>query len=379
MTKKQQNNSIDSICSVALLLVGGSGKKFWPFSNKEESEPFVLLLNEQTLYQMTYGAINKIFPTDDIWIVINEKYKHLAMEQIPELNERSIITEPLSRHTAPGVGLAMALLDSKYSDDCVFCIFPCDQVVRNMQEFDDAVSIACKAAHQLRGLITIGVPPTRPEINYGYIQYCEDVNDPANTNVSHLLYTGGLRKSINFAEKPDITTAERFIQSGDFVWNSGILVARKDVLFEMFEKYLNYHYEQFRYLQQMIGSTIYKEELLRLYKTFNKISLDYGILENAENVYVVKADFTWSDLNDWKELYNISLKDALDNVFSGNIVSLDTKNSLAISEDKLLAIVGMDDVVVVNTDKAILVCKKDDAYRIPSLIDQMKKRNIPVY
>jgi len=373
----QEKNKI-----IALMLSGGSGNKFWPRSTSEFPEQFVHLLEDKSLFQRTYNLITSTVAPENTWIIINEKYKSLALEQVPSLKSEQIITEPLTRHTAPAVGLALFLLDKQYADDTVVCIFPSDQYIKNYEEFRYSLDVACNAANDLNGLITIGIEPVRPETHYGYIQYSENENytiDDNNEKISKELFRGGLRKSINFAEKPDKSTAQRFIYSGDFVWNSGILVARKDVLLNAYEKFLNYHYEQFRHLQSFIGTDNFAEELERLYKTLNKVSIDYGILENAPNVFVVKSTFSWTDLNNWDELHRISLKDASNNVLMGNIISLDSKNTLAISEDKLVALLGLEDVIVINTKDAILLCKKDETYRIDELVDFIKKKNIPPY
>jgi len=373
----QEKNKI-----IALMLSGGSGNKFWPRSTSEFPEQFVHLLEDKSLFQRTYNLITSTVAPENTWIIINEKYKSLALEQVPSLKSEQIITEPLARHTAPAVGLALFLLDKQYADDTVVCIFPSDQYIKNYEEFRYSLDVACNAANDLNGLITIGIEPVRPETHYGYIQYSENENytiDDNNEKISKELFRGGLRKSINFAEKPDKSTAQRFIYSGDFVWNSGILVARKDVLLNAYEKFLNYHYEQFRHLQSFIGTDNFAEELERLYKTLNKVSIDYGILENAPNVFVVKSTFSWTDLNNWDELHRISLKDASNNVLMGNIISLDSKNTLAISEDKLVALLGLEDVIVINTKDAILLCKKDETYRIDELVDFIKKKNIPPY
>ncbi|MPM77787.1 Alginate biosynthesis protein AlgA [bioreactor metagenome] len=391
--KSQEDNNLDRSSNykkTALILAGASDSKFWPRSTKKYPEQFICLLEDTSLFQKTFKLINSKFDLENIRIVINDMYKDIALEQINELKDEFIIIEPFPRHTAPAIGLSLIILDEKYSDDTVFCIFPSDQYVKNIEEFYLSIDVACQAAYLLNGLITIGIEPTRPETHYGYIQYNENnviknygsnQYSQADNNfiIPEELFKYGLRKSINFAEKPDKITAQRFIESGDFIWNSGILVARKDVLFNAFEKFLNYHYEQFRSIQKFIGTKEFNEEVTRLYKTFNKISVDYGILESAENVFVVKSTFSWTDLNDWDELYRISLKDALDNVLMGNIIAIDSKNSLAISDDKLIAMLGIDDIVVVNTDNAILLCKRGETRRIDEILEFIKKKNIPLY
>ena len=361
---------------IAIILSGDADSLFWPRSTKELPEQFVHLLENKTLFQRTYNTIKREVDKEDIWVVINEKHKHLALEQVQDLDADRIITEPFGRHTAPAIGLALAILSQKYSDETIFCIFPSDHYIKNFEELNFSMNIAIKAAYELKGLITIGIEPDRPETHYGYIQYSDSKLD---VKLNDELYDAGLRYSINFAEKPDKITARRFINSGDFVWNCGILVARQDTLLEAYKKYLNYHYEQFNYLQHFIGTPEYEEELNKLYMTFNRISLDYGILEHADNVYVVKSTFTWTDLHDWDELFRISLKDALNNVLVGNVVVLESKNSLIISDEKPVCVLGMEDVIMINTEKAVLLCKRDASTKVAELVDFLRKKNIPLY
>jgi len=369
----KQNNDYQK---VAIILSGDSDSLFWPCSTKECPEQFIHLFEDKTLFQKTYETIKAKLEIENIWVVINEKHKHLALEQVKDLNDSNIITEPFGRHTAPAVGLAMMTLDQKYGNDAIFCIFPSDHYIKNIEELHFSIDIAITAAYELEGLITIGIEPDRPETHYGYIQYSDSKE---NVKSNDELYNAGLRYSVNFAEKPDKITAQRFINSGDFVWNCGILVARKDVLIESYKKFLNYHYEQFNYLQDFLEKPEYEEELNKLYMTFNKISLDYGILEHADNVYVVKSTFAWTDLHDWDELYRISMKDALDNVLMGDVITLESKNCLILSNEKPVCVIGMDDIIMIDTDKAILLCKKDVSTKVSDLVDFLRKKNIPLY
>ena len=360
----------------ALILAGGADLKFWPRSLQSLPKQFVCLFDNMTLFQKTFQIVSNNFDKEDIWVVVNSDYKDIVKEQIPEIEDKHIICEPMSRHTAAAIGLAQAILMDKYPVDTVMTIFPSDHYIQNQGEFNIAIENAVQAAWELKGIITIGVQPTRPEVQFGYIQYDEEQKD-----LDSKFFELGLRRSINFAEKPDLGTAQRFIESGDFVWNSGILAVRNDVLNKSFEEFLNYHYEQFSSLRKYIkeDKSIFDEELLKLYKTLNKISIDYGILENASNVYVLEGTFGWTDLNDWDEVFRIVHKDARDNAVLGNIVLLDTKNSMVISDEKPVAVIGMEDIILINTEKAILLCKQGEANKVGNLVEYLKKNNISIY
>ena len=362
---------------IAIILAGGNGKKFWPISDKETPEQFVYLIDNTTLFQKSINLIATIFDRESIYLVINKKFKELAISQTSFINEKNIFVEPLSRQTAPALGLALTLIDNQYDDDSIVCIFPADQLIKNKEEYYLAINSACEAASDLNALVTIGIKPDRPVTDFGYIQF-DDTQDNTRTNISDKLFKIGIRKSINFAEKPDLETAQRFINSGNFVWNSGILIAKKSVLKMTFQKHLSYHYEKFQKIKKIFNTEQYLDELENLYQTFNKVSIDYGILENAENVYVVKTSFFWDDINSWEEFHRVEMKDALDNVCRGNVIAIDTTDSVAISNDKLVAIMGLDDVVVVNTEKAILVCKKSESNKLDKLVNFINSSNISV-
>ncbi len=358
----------------AFILAGGADLKFWPRSLQNIPKQFVYLYDNTTLFQKTLAAIRKQFADEDIWVIVNEDYKELVIEQAPDIDPEQIICEPLSRHTATAIAFALALLSDKYNDDTVISIFPSDHFIQNHGEFAFAMEQASLAAFELKGIITIGIQPTRAETQFGYIQY-----DDEKTEFSHKFYDVGLRKSINFAEKPDKLTVQRFINSGDFVWNSGILTVRNDILNKAFETFLNYHFEQFNSLKKHIGKPDFKEKAQKIYKTLNKISIDYGILENADNVYVLKAMFDWTDLSNWDEIFRIQHKDARDNVISGNVITLDTKNCMLISYEKPIGAVGIEDIIAINTEKALLICKRGEADNVGDLVEYMKKLNIPIY
>jgi len=360
---------------IAIILSGGNGKRFWPISNNNIPEQFVSLIDNTTMFKKSIDLIAKIIEKDDIYLVINNKFKQLAVEQTDIIKEDNIFCEPLSRQTAPALGFALTLIDDNYDDDTIICVFPADQLIKNKEEYYYAIRTACDTAANLNALVTIGIKPDRAVTDFGYIQFSETKID----SITEELYNNGVRKSINFAEKPDIETAQRFLNSGDFLWNSGILIVKKDVLKTAFQKFLNYYYEKLQSVKKIRGTENFYTELENSYKIFNKVSIDYGILEHSENIYVVKSDFFWDDINSWKEIHRVEIKDALDNVLKGNVVAIDTTNSIAISNDKLVAIMGLDDVVVVNTDNSILVCKKNDADKIDKLVDFIKRSNIPGY
>lgn len=360
--------------NIALLLAGGADLKFWPRTTRENPKQFVYLLGDTTLFQRTINLLRENYNNDDIWVVVNEKYVHLIKEQVPDFDDSHIIIEPIGRHTAAAVALAVSLLVKKYDKDTILTVYPSDHYIRNHEEFRLAINSASEAAYTLESIVIIGIRPTRAETQFGYVQFDDEIS-----NFGENFFDAGLRKSINFAEKPDKFTAQRFVDSGDFFWNIGILTVRFDVLIKSYEEHLNYYFEQFKSLSECSHTSEYSDKLIKLYKTLNKISLDYGILENAENVYMLKATFGWTDLIDWDELFRISRKDARNNVMWGDIISLENNNCILISEEKPIAAVGLEDIFLINTTEAILICKRGEANKVEELVEYMKKKNIPLY
>jgi mannose-1-phosphate guanylyltransferase len=379
ITSDRANFQFNTLDKIALILVGGSGKKLWPYSDKYHSEQFINVFNDVTLFQHIYQLINMEIDADKIWVIANENVKTSILEQVPTINENNIIIEPNARGTATAVCMAMLLLQKHLSPETLVCIFPSDQRIANIEEFHIAMDAACKTAYTLDSFVTIGIEPNRPDSQYGYIQYCDPRTDELNSEISDDLYKQGVRKVINFAEKPDISTAKRFYESGEFFWNSGILVAKQSNLVAEFRSSIPYLYERIFGLQHLLDTENLHEELSKVYKTVNSISLDYGILEHVENVCMVKATFDWTDINNWNDCYQMTQKDAMENVLLGNVFSVDTTNSLVISNEKFVATIGMDDVIIINTDKALLVCKRTDADKVEKLVNQIIDKRIPLY
>lgn len=351
---------------VAVIMAGGLGSKFWPKSTEQRPKQFTHMIGEGTLLQNTYNRLLSYFGKENIYIVMSYTHRNLAIEQLPGLPADNIIYEPFGRHTAPCTGLSVNYLQHKgITDDTIMAVFPSDHIISNLGEFYNSLDVAFNAAEEYNSILTIGIEPKRPETQFGYIQV--DYSDNTKNPLSYCM---------TFAEKPDKGTAGRFLESGDFLWNSGIFIWKIRVFKEAFEKYLPDYFTKFKRLSLFFGSEDYIDELRYIYKQINSISLDYGILEKADNVYCVRASFNWSDLGNWDELYRLQLKDAHNNVIMGDVISINNNNSFIMSEGKLLGIVGMDDVIVIDTPEALLVCKKGQSENVQEIIDFMRRKHI---
>jgi len=354
----------------AVIMAGGMGTRFWPKSTEKLPKQFIHLLGEGTMIQNTYERLKVIFPINDIFVVVNEFYSQLVTEQLTELPANNIIVEPYGRNTAPAIGLVAAALSEQFSDDDIMLAFPADQVISNLGEFYHSLEIAIEAANSRDSIVTIGINPTRPDTQFGYVQYNEELNGLGE------LFDKGVRLCTTFAEKPDKQTAKLFIESGDFLWNSGIFIMKNSTFKEAFQRHLPYYYEQFEKLKNHLNKDTYDDELDKIYMKINPISLDYGILEKADNVLVVRSSFAWSDLGNWDELFRLTMKDGKNNVIEGEVISIKTSNSYISADNRFIATIGVDDLIVVDTPDALLICKRGQTEQVQELIELMRKRQI---
>ena len=358
---------------VAVILAGGLGSKLWPKSTESKPKQFTHSIGDGTMLQNTFTRISTIFPTDNIYIITNEEYTDIVKEQLPALSDDHVIAEPFGRNTAPALALVQTILSRKYDENTVLCSFPSDHIISNLGEFKESLHNAAEFAFEKEAIVTLGINPTRPDTQYGYVQIDEDPADLGK------YYEKGIRYSRNFAEKPDPGTAERFLESGDFLWNSGIFFWKFRTFYEKFDKHLPDHSKNFKELSTYLDSKDFYKELIYTYKKIDSISVDYGILERVDNVYVVKSSFEWTDLETWDELYRISMKDGRGNVIEGEVININTKDSFISTNEKLIGVVDLEDIIVIDTDHGILICKRGSSDKVQEIIDYMRRKNINKY
>jgi len=355
----------------ALILAGGLGTKFWPRSTERKPKQYTHMLGEGTLLQNTFERLSNYFDLDEIFVVTTYSHRDITREQLPRLPENNIIYEPFGRNTAPAIALGIYyIMKNGFDEESTLYVFPSDHNISNLGEFYHSLDIAGECAEYANDILTIGIYPIRPETKFGYIQI-KNGNPAINP-----FYEKGLKECITFAEKPDIGTAKRFLESGDFLWNSGIFVWKIKTILSAFDRYLPDLIDKFNKLKPRFGTSDYVDILLNMYKQFPSISIDYGILEKADNVRCVKASFNWSDLGNWDELYRISMKDASNNVINGDVISLNNNNCFVMSGGKMIGIIGCEDLVVVESDDAILVCKRGESEEVQDLVDYLRRKHM---
>lgn len=341
----------------AVILAGGSGTRLWPWS-REQFPKQLISIYEHSLFQETVLRLGGLVAYEDIVVVTNISQKDALALQFQEATggkQAYFIDEPFGRNTAPAVGLAAMCL-SKKDPEAVMALLPSDHHIEFKDRFLTVLSHAAEAARRY-GLVTFGIKPDRPETGYGYICCGEKLND----------YTYRVDR---FVEKPDLAKAREYLQDSRFLWNSGMFVFKVADLFEEYQKYLP---EMFTLLQKVNYDTF--GNLAEIYEMIKATSIDYGIMEKSDRVVVVPADINWSDIGSWESLYQMLPKDKEKNHIKGNVYSFDTYGSLVLAEKRVVGTVGVKDLIVVDTENAVLVCSKESAQDVKKVVESLKDNN----
>lgn len=329
-----------------VLMAGGVGTRFWPYSRNARPKQFLDVLGTgKSLLQSTLDRFIPLCPVENIFVVTNEEHEAITLEQLPQLTKAQVLTEPMRKNTAPCIAYACYKI-ARINPDAVVVVSPADHLILMENEYQETIRKAARYAEGQNNLITIGVEPTRPETGYGYIQYIEG-NTP-------------LKKVKTFTEKPELSLAKTFIESGDFVWNSGIFIWGVQAILKAFAKYLPEMTEVFEELAPHLGTPKEREAIQAAYSQCKNISIDYGIMEKADNVYVALSQFSWSDLGSWGSLHEISHKDEQNNAVMGDVLLYETRNSIVRgADDKLIVVQGLNGYLVGVFDNVVIVCEKD--------------------
>lgn len=346
-----------------IIMAGGIGSRFWPLSRTSRPKQFLDILNTgKTFLQDTVNRFNGICPIENIYIVTNKAYKDLVIEQLPELNPDQILLEPQRKNTAPCIAYANYRILKK-NPNANIVVAPSDHLIIDTDQFRSTISKGLAFVSENNALLTIGIKPTRPETGYGYIQVN---NEESNVTES--------KKVKTFTEKPDAKMAKVFVDSGDFLWNSGIFLWNINSIQKAFENHLQEIDILFKEAFPVLGTEKEDLAIANVYSECKNISIDYGVMEKADNVYVISADFGWSDLGTWGSLYENMEKTEDKNVIKGkNVITYNSENCIInVSDEKLLVINGLSDFIVVESDNTILICKKDDEQQLRHIVNDIK-------
>lgn len=347
----------------ALIMAGGVGSRFWPRSKEKTPKQLIKIFGDKTMIQDTVGRLEGVIPKENIFIITNKVQREEIIKQLPEIPVKNILEEPFGRNTAACIGLASIMIEEK-SKDAITIVLPADHIIKDKVSFQKTITSAAKFANESKGLVTIGIIPTRPEIGYGYIQ------------IDDSIVTDNIHKVLTFAEKPNYATAVRFLESGDFLWNSGMFIWRIDAILEEIRKYMPELYNGLESIKKSIHEPNFEEVLTILYGQLRNISIDYGIMEKSQKVFLTKGDFSWSDVGSWEEVYQLSEKNEEGNAVVGKVFTDNTSESYIYSPDKFTAVIGADNFIVINTDDALLICRRDKAQDVKKVIEHLKFNKI---
>jgi len=353
-------------------MAGGVGTRFWPMSRTSKPKQFIDILGVgKTLIQLTFERLIKICPAENVFVVTNTIYKEMVLEQLPELSENQVLCEPAMRNTAPCIAYANYKIN-EINPDALVVVAPSDHIIMNEKAFVNDINTALKAAAKNDSLLTLGIKPSRPDTGYGYIQYHEK-------SISE--ETPEIKKVKTFTEKPNLEIAKSFLDSGDFLWNSGIFIWSLKSIMDAFKRDLNDVDSLFAEGIGIYNTSGESGFIEKTYAVCKKISIDYGIMEKADNVYVLAVDFGWSDLGTWGSLYDIRNKDKHDNAVMGdNVMLYDTKNCIVnVPKEKLVVIQGLNDFIVVEDNDILLICRKKDEQHIRQFVADVKLEKGPQY
>ncbi len=349
----------------AVIMAGGVGVRFWPMSKSTKPKQFIDILGTgESLLQRTYKRFLKICPQENIFIATNSQYKALVQEQLPDIRDYQILCEPSRRNTAPCVAYANYKIN-QINPNATVVVAPSDHVILKEDTFTEVVESALDAATKNDWLLTLGIQPANPNTGYGYIQFDENVMYAADNRI---------KKVKTFTEKPPLDMAKKFLQSGDFLWNSGVFIWRLDSSMKAFKQFLPEVDELFESGVKVYNTPQEAEFIDKIYPICKNISIDYGIMEKAENVYVLSSEFGWSDLGTWRSLYEHLNKDAEQNAILGrNVMTYDTKNCIIhMPADKLVVVQGLDGYIVTESDGVLLICKKEEEQNIREFVKDVE-------
>ena len=353
--------------TTALIMAGGRGERFWPKSRRSLPKQFLSLTDDgKTMIQLTVERILPLVAPEDIYIATNRDYKALVREQLPEVPEENILCEPVGKNTAPCIGLGAEHMKKKYGD-AMMLVLPSDHLIKYNTIFINTLEDAIDVAAEGKNLVTIGITPDAPETGYGYIRL------KSNERCRRAF------KVDRFGEKPDLGRAKEYLASEEYLWNSGMFVWKVSTVLENLQKYLPDTFAGLERIGAAVGTADEQAVLEKEFSAFKAESIDYGIMEKAKNIYILTGAFGWDDVGSWLAVGRIKKSNEFGNVIDGNVITVDTKNTIVQGGKKLLAVVGVKDLIIVDTEDALLVCDKHSAGSIKKVVENLQICNRTEY
>ena len=349
----------------AIIMAGGSGTRFWPRSRRDRPKQLLRLAGESTMLQQTVARVEHLVPPERVFIITGADQAAATRAQLPDLPEGNVVAEPAPRDTAPCVALAAGIVASRDPSGTMI-VMPADHVIEPVDAFRMSVRAAVASVDDdPSALVTFGITPNRPETGYGYIERGDELERREGIPVYRVL---------QFREKPDRPTAERFLAAGTFLWNSGIFVWRARTILEAIRAYRPQLGEDFEPILQSLGKPAEAEVLARHFPQLERVPIDKAVMEHATNVRVLEVPYDWNDVGDWRALETLLERDTAGNAIQGHVVARDTRGSIIISDDGgIVATLGVDDLVIVHSGKATLVARKDRLDDLKALVEGLAK------
>ena len=351
------------------IMAGGIGSRFWPQSRSSKPKQFLDILNTgRSLLQITYDRFENVCAPDNIHVVTLDEYEYLVKEQLPGIKDQQIVKEPMRRNTAPCIAY---ICDKIYAKDplATIIVVPSDHLILYEDKYIDIISKCLEYVDSHDALVTLGIKPTRPSTGYGYIQYDEEIKE------------GDFFKVKTFTEKPDAEIAKTFVKSGDFLWNSGMFVWKAKAILDAMHKYLPEVMDCFAGGREVYNTDQEQEFIANAYGQCTNISIDYGVMEKADNVYTIPSKFGWSDIGSWDSLHEVYEKDYLGNAVMGkNVKIYDASNNMIMVPDgKLVVLQGLEGYCIVDTNDVLLICEKSKEQQLKEITIDLKKEDLDEY
>lgn len=345
-------------------MAGGSGTRFWPKSRSNYPKQFLAIGSEKSLIEETVDRLEETIEPQNILIIINREHRELAENKLPRIPPGNIIAEPIARNTAACIALAAYFISRKDPESSMI-VLPADHKIMDKRGFISKMELAFKVAEAGNNLVTFGIIPEYNETGYGYIEY----NDSSSVE-----FGDGVMRVKKFCEKPDADKAWEYYSSGHHLWNSGMFVWKTQSIVDAMKQYIPKTAEKLHPLISLPEGEI-ASFLVKAYPTLDSISIDYAVMEKADNVFTVKGNFGWSDVGSWRSLEKMMKPDENNNAVDGDVIAVDSNNNIIVGDKRLIALLHIDDLIIVDTDQAVLICPKDRAQDVRDIVNKLKQLN----
>lgn len=349
---------------IAVIMAGGSGTRFWPLSRDIVPKQYLPLISEKTMIQETVERLYPIIGPQCIYVVSTEPQKPLIHDNIPNLPEENLVTEPFGRNTAPCIALSAAFLKRKYPENEAMFILPSDHIIIEQDIFQKSIKTALAAAKE-ENLVTFGIKPDYPATGYGYIESGKEI-------------TKGMHEITNFKEKPDYKTAQAFLKAGNYYWNSGMFVWKIGTILDNYRQYAPEIFSLIQDIEKLWDEKGLEADISEIYKEMPKVPVDIAIMEKAEKRVVIPVNYHWSDVGSWRAVSDLAEKDESGNSFKGNKVTVNSTGNYVYS-DKLVALIDVNNLVIVETPDALLVTRRESSEKVKEIVEKLSEKGLKEY